>query len=128
MAPPTSPLLRLLLRVSLLVGALLDGAVAAIVLATSLGFQAGSWMPDAGVSYSWLLWPALAGRGALQGLACYDRRRYDEAIPWLAVTLVLSGLALVWHDSLPQAPLPSGLVAAYGLTGTLQLITWRRTR
>lgn len=130
MASPTSPPLRLLLRAGLLVGAVLDSAIVMTLLATSLGVSAGpwpAWTQSADVSYSSLLWPALAGRACIQLLACYDRRRYDAAIPWLALTLLMSGLALMWQDA-PNGSMMPKLVAAYGLIGAVQLISWRRTR
>ena len=106
---------------------MLDLVLALTTLATSLGlelgFALGTATPATAVSYSWLLWPALAGRGGVQALACYDRRRYDQAIPWLALTMIASGFT-AWR--LPEVP--AGLVAAYGLLGAVQLISWRRSR
>ena len=114
MASATSSSLRMVLRAGLLGGSLLDSALAITALAA---------MPYSAVSYSWLLWPALAGRAGLQAFACYDRRRYDQAIPWLALTLIATGLA-AW---LQKGAAPS-LVALYGTVGTVQLMCWRRTR
>ena len=123
MASATSTSLRLVLRAGLLGGALLDSVLAVSALAASLGYQLVAATPLAGVSYPWLLWPALAARAGVQAFACYDRRRYDQAIPWLALTLVATGFA-AWQ----QGAVSPGLVTAYGVIGTVQLISWRRTR
>jgi hypothetical protein len=122
MAPPTSSSLRLALRASLLGGCVLDSVLGLAVLAAAWGFVPGPSNPT-GVSYPWLLAPALFGRAGIQALACYDRRRYDGAIPWLALTLALSGLLAGFGE-----PTSRGLAAAYGLLGLLQLIAWRWTR
>lgn len=123
MASATSTPLRLVLRAGLLGGALLDSALAIATLAASMGYVLSAPLFASAASYSWLLWPALAGRAGIQAFACYDRRRYDSAIPWLALTLVSTGLAAWREDALPPS-----LVAAYGLIGTVQLISWWRTR
>jgi len=123
MASPTSSTLQLVLRISLLAGALLDAALIATLMTDSFSDELSASLTADAVSYSWLLGPALAGRAGLQVLSCYDRRRYDSAIPWLAVTLITTGLA-AWL----QGTVPAGLVASYGLLGTGQLISWRRTR
>jgi hypothetical protein len=122
MPPPNHPSLRLALRAGLLGGALLDSASALAVLAATWGLTTAN-APLTAVSYPWLLSPALLGRAGVQAFACYDRRRYDEAIPWLALTLVLSGV-LAWFDRSTER----SLVTAYGLLGALQLIAWWRTR
>ena len=123
MASATSTSPRLILRAGLLGGALLDSALAIAALAASQGYDLIASLSPAATSYPWLLWPALAGRAGLQAFACYDRRRYDQAIPWLALTLIATGLA-----GSAQAAIPPSFVVLYGLFGTQQLIFWRWTR
>jgi len=123
MASPTSSSLRLVLRAGLALGALLDSLLVLSTLAALCGLELGDLMPAAGLSYPWLLWPALLGRAGVQALACYDRRRYDLTIPWLASTLLVSGLAALAQSS--PAPV---LAIAYGVVGGLQLVAWERTR
>ena len=123
MASRNSTGLRLLLRAGLLAGTLLDAALAITLFAVSQGWEFISVVPAETVSYSWLLWPALGARSGVQAFACYDRHRYDQAIPWLALTLVLTGIAGWLQDGVGP-----GLVASYGLIGTAQLLSWRRTR
>ena len=123
MASPTSHAMRLVLRAGLLAGALLDSALVLALLAAARGLGTAGGSAIETVSYSWLLWPALAARAGVQAFACYDLRRYDQAIPWLALTLVASGFAAWLGGEIGPGP-----VAAFGLLGAIQLIAWRRSR
>ena len=110
---------RLVLRASLLGGALLDSVLAAAALLASIGAALPSLPPVADVSYSGLAGPALAGRAGVQGMACYDLHRYRQAIPWLAATLALTALAGVASGAGPVVGW------TYAALAGAQLLGWR---
>ena len=123
--------LRLVLRASLLGGAVLDAALALL-----LALAVAGWADDSAIvarffsaavssvatSYPWLAAPALLARAAVQFSACYDRRRYDALIAPLGLSLAATALAAL------AAPVPGALAVLYLALGAGQLISWRLTR
>jgi hypothetical protein len=116
-----------LLRVSLLGGALFDLALALLVLGTALGWTALNAAAPELASHSRLIVPPLVARGVVQILACYDRERYDPAIAWIGLSLVAG--AILSLSLGPGSGLEMGGPAAVGgILGAGQLLSWKATR
>ncbi|MDH3525591.1 MAG: hypothetical protein OES32_18620 [Acidobacteriota bacterium] len=118
-----SPLLRSVLRASLFAGALFDLLLALLLLAPALE-PAGSTLAAVAAGNPLYLWPAvppLVARGVVQGLACYDRQRYDDTIVLTGATLLVTAI-LAWQTGSEAAAVVSGLL------GAAQLSSWKATR
>lgn len=126
-AASRSSFLRVLLRVSLLGGAIFDLGAALLVLGWALGLNALSIVAPEMAFHSWLIVPPLVARAVVQILACYDRERYDAVIPWTGLTLVGGAILAFFIGPAYRFEL-GGAATVAGILGAGQMLSWKVTR